>query len=121
MSNMRFCNSNGTYNFESNPTEYMPDEVSLEDNERMADAGLKNYNKGIYHTFFLSFDNIGTAQEANFGTFFRAKQNITFYPFDENHGTAVFYTVRWLGNYGFKLADSFWGGGYQGSIALEEV
>jgi len=121
MSNMKFENSSGTYTFTTNPSSFTQEEVSLESNERMADASLLNYNKGIYHIFQLSFDNIGTTQEANLGTFFRAKQNITFYPFDENRGTAVTYLVRWLGNYNARLDDSYWAHGYSLDITLEEV
>jgi hypothetical protein len=123
MGNMRMIYTNqgtlGTYDFNDNPSNYTHDEIGLENNERNVNAGLVAYNNGIYHVFSLSFDNIGTEQLAKFGTIFRTRSNITFFPMDETRGTTESFTVWWMSPFNPKLVNNFWGGGYSIDITLE--
>jgi hypothetical protein len=127
MSNMWMVFNNqgtlGTYTFAENPSYYEHDLINLgdESGERKANASLLAYNQGIYHVFSMTFDNIGTAQFANFGTIFSTRVNIIFYPMDETRGTAENFTVRWMTPYRPKLVSNFWGGGYSCDINLESV
>lgn len=111
----------GTYTFDVNPFPYIHEEIPIENKSRNINAGLAFYNNGLYHSFQLSFTNIGTAQYANFGTIFRTKASITFYPMDETRGTSENFSVIWLERFNFKLTDVFWNSGYSGDIILEST
>jgi hypothetical protein len=127
MGNMRIVYNNqgtlGTFDFTENPSYYEHDEINLgdESGERKLNASLLAYNQGIYHVFSMTFDNIGTGQYASFGTIFRTRANMTFYPMDETRGTAESFTVRWMSPYKPKLVSNFWGGGYSFEIIMESV
>lgn len=122
--NMKFVYTNqgivGTYTLATNPSVYNGEEIALENNERNINAGLVQYNNGIYHLFQLGFQNIGTAQIAQLGTIFRAKSDITFYPMDEVRGTSESFVCRWTGNFSPKFSDAFWQSGYSLDFILEE-
>jgi hypothetical protein len=125
MANMRLVFTNngtlGTYDFVANPSNYTHDEIALEHNERKVNGGLSAYNNGIYHMFTLSFDNIGTSQYNQFGTIFRTKAPLTFFPNDDVRGTNENFSVYWTGNFAPKLAQGYFGGGYQIDIVLEST
>ena len=113
----------GTYSFAENPSFYSHDEINLgdESGERKLNASLLAYNQGIYHIFSMTFDNIGTAQFSTFGTIFRTRANISFFPMDETRGTAESFTVRWMSPYKPKLTSNFWNSGYSFDVSLESV
>lgn len=123
MANMKFIYNGGvgTYNFTDNPSFYDHQIIKVKNEERSDDGSLISHRKGEYDSFVLDFDHIGTAQAAEFLTIFNTNKNIEFYPFDENRGTSLHYTVSWVNDWGFKLKDNFWASGYSGSILLELV
>ena len=123
MSNMKFIYNNGagTLNLTDNPTDYQVIDTTQEVNERSSKGNLINYHLFDYKSFILNFDYLGTADKSILGTIHSLHKNIDFYPMDENIGTSVFYTVRWIGNFESRLVSSFWSSGFSLSIVFEEV
>ena len=111
----------GTYIFADNPYPFSHQIRNVSERDRSMNQALISFNKGEFHSFELTFDFVGTAQYAQFGTIFSLHKSFDFYPFDETRGTTEKFIVEWVNDFNFGLIDSFWNSGYKGSIILEQV